>query len=122
MFGEIEVESENDQRKLKMNNQKIVEKYLRAVDKKSGKQNLYKRCQKLLRRMEQGQTDLASIMKAYKAIDKEVYGICRKAEKSVGHNGLGSITGLQNWLRLLKPFLIGGSKSKQMVRQSLCGN
>ena len=67
-------------RKLVLSNPQAVEKYLLTVDENFTKQNIYQRSHKLLRRVNQGQTDLANIMKHYEALDKEVLGICKKAE------------------------------------------
>ncbi len=68
-------------RKLQMNNPIAVEKYLTEVHKKFGEQNIFQRSKKLLSRVRQGQTDMAGIMNAYETLDREVYGICMKAEK-----------------------------------------
>ena len=68
-------------RKLVMSNPKAVEKYLQAVEDKFTYQNIHSRCKKLLRRVENGHTDLANIMRKYESLDREVFGICQKAEK-----------------------------------------
>ena len=68
-------------RKLVMSSPKAVEKYLQAVEAKFTCQNIHSRCKKLLKRVETGHTDLANIMKKYEALDREVFGICQKAEK-----------------------------------------
>ena len=68
-------------RNLVTSNPKAMNKYLDLVTDKFQKQNIYDRCQKLLRRVRLGHTDMLSIMKHYERIDKEVHGICTKAEK-----------------------------------------
>ena len=64
-----------------MSNPKAVEKYLQIVEEKFATQNIFQRSTKLLKRVTQGQTDYRSIMQQYEAIDKEVFGICKKAER-----------------------------------------
>ncbi len=80
IIGETPKEDEIRNRKLVMSNPKAVEKYIDIVEQKFLKQNIFQRCQKLLKRVITGHTDYASIMRQYEAIDKEVFGICTKAE------------------------------------------
>ena len=81
LFGEELLESNHTPRKLVLSNPKAVEKYLREVEKKFSKQNIYQRSYKLLNRVVAGQTDVNSIMTQYERIDRDVHGICTNAEK-----------------------------------------
>jgi len=74
--------SETVQRKLTMSSPQAVQKYLKLVEESFKKQNIFQRCTKLIRRVNEGHTDVANIMRKYEAIDKEVLGICRKAERN----------------------------------------
>ena len=71
----------NQQRKLVLSNPKAVDKYLELVMELFTRQNIFERSRKLLYRVNNGHTDLDEIMKAYESLDREVYGICKKAEK-----------------------------------------
>ena len=68
-------------RNLVTSNPRSMKKYLDLVENKFQKQNLYERCQKLIKRVYQGQTDLTNIMQHYEKIDQEVHGICSTAER-----------------------------------------
>ena len=80
LLGATQIGEAQTARKLVLSNPKAVEKYLLTVDESFNKQNIYQRSRKLLKRVNQGQTDFASIMNQYEALDKEVLGICKKAE------------------------------------------
>ena len=81
LLGEIPMEEEIKHRKLVLSSPKAVEKYIEIVDEKFQQQNIFSRSNKLLKRVIQGHTDVAHIMRQYEAIDKEVLGICQKAER-----------------------------------------
>ncbi len=68
-------------RKLVISSPRSVDKYLEIVETKFKGQNIFRRSMKLLRQVEDGHTDLAGIMTLYEEIDREVFGICLKAEK-----------------------------------------
>ena len=81
LLGVDKVVEEMRTRKLVMSDPKAVNQYLITVDDKFQAQNIYQRTKKLLKKVTKGYTDLQQIMKQYEAIDKEVLGICKKAEK-----------------------------------------
>ncbi len=81
LLREEKAQLEASGRKLVMANPKAVDKYLKAVEEKFDKQNIFKRTRTLLTRVIQGHTDNEGIMKQYEAIDREVYGICQSAEQ-----------------------------------------
>ena len=68
-------------RKLVTTCPRTVDKYLSRVEKSFDKQNIFQRSTKLLKRVTHGHTDIGSIMRQYEALDKEVFGICTKAEQ-----------------------------------------
>ena len=80
LFQREEIKS-TPQRKLVLSNAKAVEKYLEIVVERFTQQNIFQRSRKLMKRVSNGHNDLDNIKKAYEALDKEVYGICKKAEK-----------------------------------------
>ncbi len=80
-------------RNLVTSNPRAMAKYFQLVDHKFHKQNLYERCQKLLKRVYQGQTDMTNIMKHYEKIDAEVHGVCATAERKCKPKWAGSY----NW-------------------------
>ena len=81
LFQEATKKLEVSGRKLILSNPAVVAKYLKEVEEKFEKQNIFKRTRKLLHRVLQGQTDSEGIMRQYECIDREVYGICQRAEK-----------------------------------------
>ena len=81
ILGASSKETTMQQRKLVMSSPKAVEKYLAIVEQKFDQQNIFSRSTKLIQRVVKGHTDYASIMRSYEALDKEVFGICKKAEK-----------------------------------------
>ena len=80
-FGDNEMDNSISKRKLIMSNPKAVEAYLQIVDDKFTKQNIYDRCKQLIQRVNKGDTDIANIMLKYERLDREIHGICTKAEK-----------------------------------------
>ncbi len=67
-------------RKLVLSSPKAVENYLQLVEEKFQQQNVFTRATKLLKRVTSGETDVASITRQYENLDKDVFGICKKAE------------------------------------------
>ena len=114
MFGEQVEKDTIQQRKLIMSNPKAVEKYMTLVVDKFEKQNIFKRSAKLLQRVNQGHTDLSSIMRQYEALDKEVFGICSKAEQKCKP----TIAGRYEW----SPTLVQAIKQLRYWRQRLRHN
>ncbi len=47
-------------------------------------------------------------MRKYEQLDREIYSICCKSEKSAQQLKEGNRTGLRHWLRLLQRSRIGG--------------
>ena len=81
LLGTTSWETNMGCRKLTMKNPQAVDRYLKRVDELFTKQNIFARSQNLLEKVNRGHSDYATIIKKYEAIDKEVYGICVKAEK-----------------------------------------
>ena len=81
LFQEETTKLEASGRKLVLSNPTVVAKYLKAVEAKFEQQNIFKRTSKLLNRVLQGQTNFENIMRQYECIDREVHGICQRAEK-----------------------------------------
>ena len=81
ILGDTSQTDEIKARKLVMSCPKAVERYLTLVEEKFHKQNIIKRSTKLLKRVMVGDTNQASIARHYEALDKEVFGICMKAEQ-----------------------------------------
>ena len=81
ILGDTSQIEEIKSRKLVLSCPKAVDKYLTFVEEKFQKQNIISRCTKLLKRVLVGETDHASIARHYEALDKEVLGICTKAEQ-----------------------------------------
>ena len=81
IFQPMEKDDSQVERKLVLSNPKAVANYLEFVETKFNKQNIFQRSRTLLRRVLQGHTDMSSIMRKYEALDREVLGICSKAEK-----------------------------------------
>ena len=90
LLGIDTVDKEIRSRKLVMSDLKAVTNYLTEVEDKFYKQNIFHRTRKLLRRVNSGHTDIAGIMCTYEKIDRDVYGICTKAEKSCRPTRAGS--------------------------------
>ncbi len=81
LLGEIPPTEDIRTRKLVLSNPKAVTKYLDFVERRFQKQNIMERSQKLMKRVVQGHTALDQIMQQYDLLDREVFGICQKAEK-----------------------------------------
>ena len=77
-------------RKLTTRNPTAMEKYISKVRSKFRKQNIYERATKLLRRVNNGDTDVVRIMKRYEQLDKDIHGICWKAERQCRTTPAGS--------------------------------
>ncbi len=101
-FGDTEIENSFSKRKLRLSNPQAVEKYLQIVEDQFSQQNIYQRCKKLLRKVAKGYTDVACIMRKYEAIDKEVFGICTKAEKKCIQSVAGNYDWSPNLARAIK--------------------
>ena len=112
LLGETTIEDEMKHRKLVMSCPTAVEKYIAIVEEKFQQQNIFERSSKLQNRVLKGHTDFASIMRQYEALDKEVLGICQKAERKCRPSWAGkfewspalarAIKDLQYWRYRLK--------------------
>ena len=81
LFKEEIVHEDIKTRKLVMSQPKVVEKYLSEVDNRFIKQNIYQRCQQLMKKAIQGSPQNVGILDLYNKLDREIYGICQKAER-----------------------------------------
>ena len=81
LLGKIERGTQLSHRKLVMSNPKAVDKYIEIVTARFEKQNIQKRARKLYKRVLSGHTDIRNMMSIYDKLDREVFGICTKAEK-----------------------------------------
>jgi len=68
-------------RKLVLSDPKSVEKYIKAVEKKIQKQNIFHRSMKLIQKVNKGGYNEQWVMLQYNKLDREIHGICTKAEK-----------------------------------------
>ena len=94
-------------RKLVLNSPKAVEKYIEYTDEKFQLQNIFCRSNKLLKRVVSGHTDYATIMHQYEALDKEVFGICQKAECKCRPSWAGKYDWSPNLARAIKELQYG---------------
>lgn len=81
LFNEDMIQEDITSRKLVLSNPQAVEKYLLEVDTKFMKQNIYQRSQTLMKKVTSGSLSPQRILDLYNKLDREVYGICQKAEK-----------------------------------------
>ena len=89
LMNETTQKQERKQRKLHMSNPEAVKKYLEEVKLNFTHQNIFQRCQRLMRDVNQGTLSTTVMMRRYNQIDKEVLGICQKAEKQCRRDWAG---------------------------------
>ena len=111
LLGKVKISTHLSHRKLKMNDPYALDKYLTRVQECFEKQNIVKRAERLYKRVRNGHTDMAQIMKSYNQLDKEVFGICNKSE----HKCRPTIAGRYEW----SPNLAQGIKQLSYWRKRL---
>ena len=77
-------------RKLTTRNPTAMDKYVTKVRSKFCQQNIYERATKLIRQVNCGDTDMASIMTQYERLEKDIHGIRWKAERHYRTTPTGS--------------------------------
>ncbi len=81
LLGKMERSTQISHRKLVLSNPKAIDNYIEHVTTRFEKQNIKKRAMKLYKRVHCGHTDIGNMMLQYDKLDREVFGICTKAEK-----------------------------------------